>query len=341
MATRPLAATVAEVRAFNRFYTRMIGLLDEGQRAGFPPERITLTQLRLLHEIAHRSDLTARVLADELGLDPGYLSRLLNGFERRGLVRRRVSVDDGREKRLRITASGRRLVRPFIEATEVRISALVQPLEPTERLRLLAAMTTIRQLLGRLQAPLDPAAAGAATAAGGGEDGCALRLRPHRPGDIGWVIERHGALYHAEYGWNSEFEALVARIGARFLQRFDPAAERAWIVERALPGPDPGLVERVGSAFVVRASATTAKLRLVLVEPRARGLGIGRRLVDEAIRFATARGYRKLTLWTNDCLHAARAIYVAAGFRRVRAIPHQSFGQALVGEFWALKLPRR
>ncbi|MGE0801148.1 MAG: GNAT family N-acetyltransferase [Lautropia sp.] len=334
-------ATVAAVRDFNRFYTRLIGVLDE--RQGAPAAaRLTLTQVRLLYELAQRPGLTASVLAEELALDPGYLSRLLRGFERQRWIRRVPAAHDGRAKPLRLTAAGHRAFKPYFDAAESHVSALVAPLGAHDQARLLAAMTTVRQLLGRAATADGRATAGMASSASAAlsapselsaADG--LTLRPHRPGDIGWVIERHGARYHAEYGFDGEFEALVAEIGAKFLRRFDPASERGWIVERAC---GEGSVERVGCAFIVRQSATTAKLRLVLVEPSVRGLGIGRRLVAAAIAFATERGYRKLTLWTNDCLHAARAIYVAHGFRLVREQAHHSFGHDLVGQYWSLPL---
>jgi GNAT superfamily N-acetyltransferase len=202
---------------------------------------------------------------------------------------------------------------------------MIAPLGEADRRRLLAAMSVIRELLAAGDS-------GAAETTAPGTAAPEVLLREHRPGDIGWVISLHGELYHREYGWNAEFESLVAGIGAAFLKNFDPAGERAWIVERN--------GERVGCAMVVRSSRTIAKLRLVLLDPRARGLGLGRRLVREAIDFASRSGYRKLTLWTNDCLHAARAIYVAEGFRLVKEEPHVSFGKQLTGQYWALPLSR-
>jgi DNA-binding MarR family transcriptional regulator/GNAT superfamily N-acetyltransferase len=310
------AGDVAAMRAFNRFYTRIIGLLDE--QGGTGPAALNLTQVRLLYEIATREGLTARVLTQELGLNAGYLSRVLGGFERRGLVRRVTSDEDGREKRLRLTAAGKRFFKPLYDEAERRTAALISPLDQPDRRRLLAAMQVIRSLL----APAESRPAGASAPE--------VLLREHRPGDIGWLVSLHGELYHREYGWNTEFEGLVARIAADFLNDFDPSGERAWIAE--LDG------ERVGCRIVVRSSATVAKLRLVLVHPRARGLGLGRRLVQEAIGFARQRGYRELTLWTNDGLHAARAIYAAAGFRLVQEEPHFSFGRQLTGQYWTLPL---
>jgi DNA-binding MarR family transcriptional regulator/GNAT superfamily N-acetyltransferase len=305
---------VAAVRSFNRFYTRIIGLLDE--QGGPGAAALSLTQVRLLYELASHDDLTARELADGLSLDAGYLSRLLSGFERRGLIKRTASRQDAREKRLRLSAAGRRLFKPLFDQAQQRIASLIEPLTAGDRQHLLTAMSAIRELLSP---PGEH---------DGRRDRAEPLLREHRPGDIGWVIALHGELYYREYGWNSDFEALVAGIGADFLRRFDPSGDRAWIAE--IDG------ERVGCAFVVRSSRTAAKLRLVLVAPRARGTGLGRRLVREAIAFARSSGYRKLTLWTNDCLHAARAIYASEGFELVRHEPHQSFGKQLVGQYWAL-----
>jgi len=308
---------VAAVRAFNRFYTRIIGLLDEQGGAG--AAALSLTQVRLLYEMATRSDLTARRLTQELGLNAGYLSRLLGRFEQRGLIRRVSSDADAREKILTLTAAGRRVFKPLYDEAQQRTAALIAPLDTNDRRRLLAAMAMIEQLL----APADDPTGRPATPQ--------IVLRQHRAGDIGWMISLHGELYQREYGWNAEFESLVAGIGAAFLKNFDPAFERAWIVELA--------GERVGCALVVQNSRTIAKLRLVLLDPRVRGLGLGRRLVREAIGFARGCGYRKLTLWTNDCLHAARAVYVAEGFQLVKEEPHLSFGKQLTGQYWTLALP--
>ena len=310
------AGDAAAMRAFNRFYTRIIGLLDE--QGGTGPAALNLTQVRLLYEITTREGLTARVLTQELGLNAGYLSRVLGGFERRGLIRRVTSDEDGREKRLRLTAAGRRFFKPLYDEAVRRTAALIAPLDQPDRRRLLAAMQLIRSLL----APAEDRPAGASAPE--------VLLREHRPGDIGWLVSLHGELYHREYGWNTEFEGLVAGIAADFLRNFDPSGERAWIAE--LDG------ERVGCTLVVRSSPTVAKLRLVLVHPRARGLGLGRQMVQEAIGFARQRGYRELTLWTNDGLHVARAIYAAAGFQLVQEEPHFSFGQQLNGQYWTLPL---
>jgi DNA-binding MarR family transcriptional regulator/GNAT superfamily N-acetyltransferase len=330
-AANALLADTAAVRAFNRFYTRIIGLLDE--QGGTGASALSLTQVRLLYELHAREGLTARTLAEELGLDTGYLSRLLGGFERRGLIRRDASREDAREKLLGLTAAGRRLFQPLFDAAQKRIASLLAPLAPADRQRLIAAMSTIRQTLSDAPPPDVSSSPVPPTAATRPDEQAArprLRLRRHRAGDIGWMISLHGELYQREYGLNIDFERLVAGIGIEFLERFDPARERAWIAE--LDG------ERVGCALVVSASPDEAKLRLVLVHPRARGLGLGRQLVREAISFARRCGYRKMTLWTNDCLHAARAIYSAEGFSLISEEPHHSFGRQLNGQYWSLAL---
>jgi GNAT superfamily N-acetyltransferase len=247
------------------------------------------------------------VLADELDLDRGYLSRILQGFERDGLIRRSRSDDDGRQSDLVLTAKGRRAFAPLDRASHDEVAALLAHLGDSDARRLVGAMAAIERLLGN--APMPPPT---------------ITLRTHRPGDMGWVIERHGALYAQEYGWDERFEALVATIAARFIERFDAARERCWIAERD--------GERVGSVFVVKRAATVAQLRLLLVEPSARGLGIGARLVDECLAFARGAGYRRMMLWTNGGLDAARAIYEARGFRLTKEERHHSFGHDLVGQ---------
>lgn len=301
---------VAAVRRFNRFYTQKIGVLQES----LLDTPFSLTEARVLYELAHRQAPTASVLARDLTLDPGYLSRILRDFARQGFVEKRPSASDGRQQELRLTEAGRAAFAPLDRATQSQIGTLLATLPAGDRRRLLAAMGEIETLLG---ARPDDAAA-------------RFTLRPHGPGDLGWVVERHGALYAREYGWTADFEALVAEIAARFIRNFDPARERCWIAERG--------GERVGSVMVVAKSKTVAKLRLLIVEPRARGLGIGARLVAECIDFARAAGYRRLVLWTNANLHAARRLYEAAGFLRIAAEPHHSFGHDLVGETWELKL---
>ncbi|HUP08703.1 MAG TPA: helix-turn-helix domain-containing GNAT family N-acetyltransferase [Caldimonas sp.] len=305
------------MRRFNRFYTRRIGVLGEG----LVDTPFTLAQSRLLWELAHRERTTASELARDLGLDRGYMSRLLRGLRERGLVTGTPAPHDARHSLLALTAEGRKAYAPLDRRTQAQVAAMLEPLGEPERTRLVAAMGTIERLL-------DPAAATAAP----------WLLRTHRPGDIGWVIARHGALYAHEYGWDIRFEALVARIAAHFVEHLDPAREACWIAER--DGAN------VGCVFLVQARDETtdavrpgvAQLRLLLVEPTARGLGIGARLVDECERFARAAGYRRIVLWTNSVLLAARAIYAKAGYRLTQSERHTSFGQVLVGENWELEL---
>ncbi len=300
---------VAAMRQFSRFYTRRIGVLQEGLLA----TPFSLAEARALYELAHREGLAASDLAAELSLDAGYLSRILERFARRGLVTRTRSADDARVRPLALTAKGRAAFTPLDRRSQQEVAALLGALPVEAQQRLIASMHTIESLLADKPAPSAP---------------CVLRT--HRPGDMGWVIERHGALYAQEYGWDERFEALVADIAAQFIREFDPQRERCWIAERD--------GERVGCVFVVRKSETTAKLRLLIVDPSARGAGLGRQLVDECVQFARARGYRKLTLWTQQNLTAARHIYEAAGFRCVGRERHTSFGHALVGETWDLPL---
>ena len=304
-------ASLDAVRAFNRFYTRRIGVLGEHLLDG----PFSLTETRVLYELAHRHAPTATELARELGLDAGYLSRILRRFESRGLLGRTPSAADGRQSLLRLTRRGRTVFAPLERRARTEAAAMLGPLPARRQRQVVEAMSTIEQLL----APPRPA-----------RQAAPYTLRPHRAGDMGWVIHRHGALYAREWGYNAEFEALVARICADFLDHFDPTAERCWMAERD------GAI--VGSVFVVRKSKTVAKLRLLLVEAEARGLGIGRRLVDECIRFAREAGYRRLTLWTQSELDAARRLYEQAGFRRVHQESHHSFGKDLVAETWDLTL---
>lgn len=323
-ANTSLPARIEAVREFNRFYTRRIGVLHEG----LMDTRFTLTESRLLWELAHRDGLTATELGRELKLDAGYLSRLLSGFEQRGLIKRTRSSDDARQQRLSLSAAGRRAFAPLNSRSQADVGALLAGLSEPQQLHLLQAMATLETLLD------------ADTGKGG--SGARLKapylLRPHHAGDMGWVVSRHGALYAAEYHWDLRFEALVARIAADFIERFDAAREACWIAER--DGAN------VGSVFLVQARDDTthaplpgvAQLRMLLVEPAARGLGIGQRLVDECERFARRTGYRKIVLWTNSVLLAARGIYTKAGYRLVASEAHTSFGHALVGETWELDL---
>jgi len=309
MAATALPQRVAAVRRFNRFYTKQIGLLHEHLlRSPF-----SLTAARVLYELAHHATTAATELGRELGLDAGYLSRMLRRFQILGLLDRKPSQSDGRQSVLSLTPRGRQAFAKLNRDSHHDIGALLRKLAQPEQQRLVAAMHTIEGLLGA-----------------GPEHAAPSVLRRHRAGDMGWVIQRHGALYAREYGWGEEFEALVADIVAKFIRHYDPKRERCWIAE--LDG------ENVGSVFCVRKTEAVARLRLLLVEPRARGLGIGKRLVEQCVRFARNVGYRKLTLWTNDVLHAARRIYEQTGFRLVHEEPHRSFGHDLVGQTWDLDL---
>ena len=300
---------IATVRRFNRFYTKQIGLLGEGYLA----TPFSLTEARVLYELAHRERPSATELARELALDQGYLSRILHGFERRRLLTRTRSRSDGRQSHLALTARGRAAFAPLDRRSREDNAAMLARLAADEQRRLIDAIRTVESILG-----------------GEPERKTPYVLRPHQPGDMGWVVHRHGALYAQEYGFDERFEALVAGVVAKFVERYDPKRERCWIAEKD--------GEIVGSAFVVRRSRSVAQLRLLLVEPKARGLGIGERLVAECVRFARQAGYRTLTLWTNSVLRSARRIYQAAGFRRVHREKHRSFGRELVGETWELAL---
>jgi DNA-binding MarR family transcriptional regulator/predicted GNAT family acetyltransferase len=315
IAERPMstdfAARIAGVRQFNRFYTRQIGLLRDGL-LGTP---YSLTEGRVLYELAQRANTTAAELAAELEIDPGYLSRLLRGFMASGLVARECSAVDRRQRILTLTEQGRESFASLDDRSQQEIGTLLDRLDEDEQRRLLAAMRTIETLLAPAGAPATPRA---------------VVLRPHRAEDLGWVLARHATLYAKEYGWGSQFKLLVAGIIADFLRGHDPGREGCWIAERD--------TEPVGSVMLVDAGDGIAKLRLLLVEPRARGLGIGRSLVEECIRFADDAGYRKITLWTQSVLTEARAIYERAGFMRMEQKPHCSFGVDLVGETWELEL---
>jgi DNA-binding MarR family transcriptional regulator/GNAT superfamily N-acetyltransferase len=302
---------VEAVRRFNRFYTRQIGLLREG----FLRSPFSLTEVRILYEVAHHEETTATHLAQELGLDAGYLSRMLADFRKRGLIEARRSESDRRRSLLSLSEEGQRAFARLNGEQRRQIEALLEPLPANDRGRLVESMRSIEAILG---APP--------------EHRVPYILRPHQSGDMGWVVHRHGVLYNQEYGWNEDFEALVAKIVAHFIEHFDPRRERCWIAERE--------GENVGSVFLVQHPKRrgVARLRLLLVEPRARGLGIGRRLVQECTRFARQVGYRRITLWTNSGLHAARRIYEAEGYRLVEEEPHHSYGYDLVGQTWELTL---
>ena len=298
---------VAAVRRFTRCYTRVIGVLQEGLLAS----RFTLAEARVLYELAQRDDLTTTELVRELGLDLGYLSRILQRFERDGLLAREPLPADRRQIRLSLTKAGHAAFAPLDARSREEVGALLARLPDPAQGSLVTAMQRIEALLGASQPT-------------------PWLLRQHRPGDIGWVVARHGALYAGEYGFDARFEALVARVAGEFLAQHDPRRERCWIAERD------GV--NVGSVFLVRKSDDEAKLRLLLVEPAARGLGIGRRLTAECIAFARETGYHRVTLWTNEVLTPARSIYQQAGFRLVASAPHCDFGPPMVGEDWELTL---
>lgn len=300
---------VSAVRAFSRFYTRQLGLLEKG----LYHSDFSLSEVRALYELAHNDGLTATDLAHELRVDAGYLSRMLSTLQRRGLIERTSSREDRRRKTLALTDAGRAAFTPIERASQAQIAAMLEQLMPDERQKLVAAMGTIQRLLDADTAPEVP-----------------YILRPHQPGDMGWVIHRQAVLYNHEYGWDGSFEVLLAEIAGAFIESFDPKTEFCRIAERE--------GEIVGSVFLARDSDDTAKLRMLYVEPSARGLGLGRHLVSECIRFAKSHGYEKITLWTNDILAAARHIYEMEGFELVASTPHHSFGKDLVGEIWELSL---
>jgi DNA-binding MarR family transcriptional regulator/GNAT superfamily N-acetyltransferase len=305
-----MSGAVAAVRAFNRFYTSELGVLGPS----FLRTPHTLAEARVLFELGQAERLEVSELRGRMAIDAGHLSRLLARLERQRLVERERSPADGRRQVARLTAAGAKafatLDRRSADETAARLAALAEP----DRRRLIAALADVRRLLDPAHAPAVPV------------------LRAPRPGDLGWIVQRHGELYADEYGWDASFEALVARIVADYAERHDPEREAAWIVE--LDG------EPAGCVLCVRGDEAVAKLRLLLVEPRARGLGLGARLVDECIAFARRAGYRELTLWTNDVLVHARRIYERAGFELVDEDPHHSFGRDLVGQTWTLALAR-
>lgn len=300
---------IAEVRSFNRFYTRLIGVLEEGlHRSPY-----SLAEARILYELANADRLTATALRRDLDLDAGYLSRILKKFEAGGLILRAPSAEDGRESVLTLTDAGREAFRPLNEASAGAVKSLLDGLARPRRAGVLKAMEVLREGLD-----------------GSGDAGPEITLRPHRPGDIGWITHRQALLYHREYGWDGTYEALVAEILGEFVRNFDAEREASWIAECG--------GEIVGSVFLVRKSDEVAKLRLLYVEQSMRGRGLGAWLVEECIRFAREKKYRTLTLWTNDILAAARHIYQAKGFRLVAEEPHHSFGKDLVGQTWELEL---
>ncbi len=305
-------AEVEAIRRFNRFYTRKIGVLEEGLLAS----SFTLAQARVLFELGMRKRVTPGELIDILELDAGYLSRILQRFADLRLITRERSDEDGRRTELTLTARGRKAFGAMDRRSRNAIAEMISPIPLPYRGRLLDAMQTVERTLSESRAAREPT----------------IAVRPYRIGDLGWAIEQHGRLYAKEFGWNGEFEALVATLFARFATNHDPQSEQFWVTE--VDG------ERVGCVFVVRneKDPRTAQLRCLLVDPRGRGLGVGRRLVEECLRFAKAAGYERMLLWTNDVLAAARRIYEGAGFSLLEESPHHSFGHDLVGQIWVRSL---
>ncbi len=302
---------IESVREFNRFYTRLIGVLNRG----YLDSPFSLAEGRVLMEVYYRHQTTASAIIQALGIDAGYLSRILRGFERRGLLAKGAVAADGRQRPLTLSPAGRKA----FEALETRqrdvLADILKPVASHHRTQLIGSMHRIERIL---DAPA--------------ENRTPYTIRSLRPGDIGWITHRQGIIYYEEYGWDERFEALCAEILAQFVQNFDAKQERAWIAERD--------GEIVGSIFCVRKSATIAQLRLLYVEPTTRGLGIGTRLVDECVEFARRVGYRKMMLWTNSVLDSARRIYERKGFRLLKEERHHSFGKDLVGQNWELDLTR-
>jgi DNA-binding MarR family transcriptional regulator/N-acetylglutamate synthase-like GNAT family acetyltransferase len=306
----PRQAAITAVRRFNRFYTRQIGLLQQGLLS----TPFSLTEVRLLYELAHREGVTATELSGDLNLDPGYLSRMLAKFEKRRWIQRKPSPGDRRQTFLTLTRKGAGTLAPLEERSNEQVEEMLARIPAADQRRLLEAMKQMEAILLVEPKSAEP-----------------YLLRTHQPGDMGWVVFRHGVLYWQEYRYDERFEVLVAEIVAEFIQKFDAKCERCWIAERD--------GERVGSVYLVRKSAAIAKLRLLLVEPSARGLGIGRRLVEECVRSGRQAGYKKIVLWTQSELKAARGIYQKAGFKLVGEEPHESWGRKnLVAETWELEL---
>lgn len=304
------AAHIQAVRNFNRFYTQRIGVLDP-----YLGSDLSLTEVRVLYELAHRDQPTASELGRDLALDAGYLSRILRRFESKGWLARVPSVADARQSLLALTEAGHKVFAPLQQQSRDEATALLATLGAGDRQQLVNAMGTVQRLLARATEPAPTRT---------------IVLRDPKPGDMGWVVQQHGEIYASEYGWNSEFEALVANIVSKYLKDFQPDSEKCWIAE--LDG------ERVGAVFVVRKTASVARLRMLILNRQARGLGLGGRLVDECIQFARSKGYKKVQLWTNSCLDAARALYAKRGFRLLRSEPYHGFGHDLVGETWELRL---
>jgi DNA-binding MarR family transcriptional regulator/GNAT superfamily N-acetyltransferase len=299
---------VAAVRAFNRFYTARIGVL----RDGLLRTPHSLTEARVLYELGQREVTEVADLRRDLDIDAGFLSRLLARLQTNGLVARERSADDARRQRVRLTDEGRAASAELDRRSADEIGAVLGALSEDDQKRLVASMDAVRDVLTQA-----PASTG-------------FVLRAPRPGDLGWIVQRHGALYAQQYGWDESFEALVARIVADYAEHHDPRREAAWIAE--VDG------EPAGCVLCTRREDDVAQLRLLLVEPRARGRGIGARLIEECLRFAQRAGYDRITLWTNDVLHEARRLYERAGFELVESAPHHAFGHDLVEQTWARAL---
>jgi DNA-binding MarR family transcriptional regulator/GNAT superfamily N-acetyltransferase len=308
----PVATTadIKAVRSFNRFYTQRIGVLDP-----YLDSEFSLTEVRVLYELAHRDQPTATELGRDLSLDAGYLSRILRRFESKGWLARVPSPADARQSLLRMTEAGHAVFAPLQQQSRDEAAALLAALAPGDQRKVVGAMATVQRLLASDTEPAPTRT---------------MLLRDPGPGDMGWVVQQHGEIYAREYGWNSEFEALVADIAGKYLKNRQPDWEKCWIAE--VDG------ERAGAVFVARKSATVAQLRMLILTPQARGLGLGGRLADECVAFARSKGYKKMVLWTNSCLDAARAIYAKRGFKLVKSEPWHGFGKDLVGEIWELRL---
>ena len=312
---------IAAVRRFNRFYTRQLGVL----RKNYLDSPYSLGEARLLYEIAQRRSPTATEIVRALDLDAGYLSRVLQNFEKRGLIQRKVSARDTRQSHVALSAAGRKAFAPLDRRSQREAGATLEKLKPADQTRLVEAMNTIETLLGA-QADAKPSA----QADGKPLKASQIKLREPVPGDFGWIVTRHAELYAQEYGWVAPFEGVCAQIVADFVNNHDRKRERCWIAE--IGG------EKVGTVMLAKDSAHVARIRLLLLEPQARGIGLGARLVGECIHFARRAGYRKITLWTHSVLTAARHIYQQAGFKLMRTERHRSWGKPVVSEHWDLVL---
>ena len=310
MTKERLSDAIAAVRHFNRFYTKQLGVLNEG----LLESPFTLTEARIIYELANREATTATELGSELGIDAGVLSRTLRALETKKVITRKTSSSDARQSLVVLSAKGRKEFESLDRLSRNQIEEILNELSPPEQKRLLAAMASIETMLAKKI----------------GEETFSYVLRQPEPGDMGWVVQSNGTLYAQEYDWDESYEALVAQIVADFVKNLDPKKERCWIAEKD--------GENVGAVFLVKESNEVARLRLLIVDPKARGLGIGKRLVDECTRFARRAGYKQITLWTNSVLLAARSIYKKAGYELAKSESHHSFGHDLVGETWVLTL---